>query len=165
MKAKADAIAQYVMLLIDSYYRNVFDIEDMDSKVFLYFLKIILFIFNDLTKKLNYLSKKIGLKEFLTKDVENAAVTIENLINMYSPESNKDNNDKNKSFCVGNKLTYADLFVFEMIKHYFPSDEDAEFRLRFPRIYKVYEAVEAMPKITNFIKTNKDHPCQLCREF
>ena len=42
IKAKCDAIAQNAMLLIDTYYRNVFNIEDFDQKVILnlYYLYI-----------------------------------------------------------------------------------------------------------------------------
>jgi len=58
-QARTDAIAQNCMLLIDSYYKNVYEMEDRDQKA-------------------------IGLKAYLDKDVPNSAREIEKLINIYS---------------------------------------------------------------------------------
>jgi len=85
------------------------------------------------------------LKVFLKDDVENAADIVENLIKMYS---------KNEGFCVGDSLTYADLFVYEMATNYFP--EDISFTERFPHIYKVKSKVEEEPNVSSYIKENPD---------
>nr|QVK45616.1 glutathione S transferase [Brachionus paranguensis] len=127
-QAKADAIAQTVMLLIDTYYRNVFNIEDIDTK-------------------------KINLKDYLNNDVESAADTVENLIKLYS---------NNGDWCVDNKCSYADLFVYEMAKHYFPSDP--QFTERFPHIYKIKRSVEEKSKVSDYVKT-KAYQSKIEREF
>nr|UOU03298.1 glutathione S-transferase sigma 9 [Brachionus rubens] len=128
-QAKTDAIAQTVMLLIDTYYRNVFNIEDIDTK-------------------------KINLKDYLNNDVESAADTVENLINMYSNKGD---------WCVGNKCSYADLFVYEMAKHYFPSDP--QFMERFPMIYKIRQNVEEKSNVSDYVKTKAYQKSKVEREF
>ena len=121
--AKADAIAQNVMLLIDTYYQTVYNIENMDDK-------------------------KLGLKAFLNDDVENAAATIETLINMYSKGD----------YCIGNDLTYADLFVYEMVTNYFPKDKNYNNLYdRFPKIFNIRTKVEKHEKISNYLKTNPQY--------
>jgi hypothetical protein len=81
------------------------------------------------------------LKSFLEKDCESTADTIENLINLYSKEGD---------FCVGSKLTYADLFVYEMCAHYFPKDD--QFQNRFPKLFKIQNKVRENSKVSDYIQ-------------
>jgi len=60
--AKVDAIATTCMLLIDTYYKNVFNIEDRDLA-------------------------NVNYKAFLDNDVQNGATAIDKLIDWYSEES------------------------------------------------------------------------------
>ena len=81
------------------------------------------------------------MKDFLEKDVDTTADTIENLINLYS---------KNGNWCTGDNLTYADLFVYEMVAHYFPSEES--YIEKYPRLYKIKKNVEENSKVSNYIR-------------
>ena len=117
------------MLLVDEFYRNVHSQDDLDQK-------------------------RIALKAFIAEDVENAALTIEQLIGMYSEK---------EGFCVGNKLTYADLFVFEMAAHYFPTE--SSFFDRFPNILKVRSNIEENPNVVDYLKSNEQIRVKFSREF
>lgn len=86
--------------------------------------------------------------------MESAADTVENLISMYS---------KNSDWCVSDKLTYADLFVFEMAKHYFPTD--SQFMERFPRIFKIKKNVEENSQVSDYVKTKSYRKSKVEREF
>ena len=81
-QAKCDAIAQNVMFLIDSYYRNVRDEENFDTK-------------------------KVNLKNFLDNEVVNAGLLIERLIEQYCEQNRSEGRVICKGQCVGDSLTYA----------------------------------------------------------
>jgi glutathione S-transferase len=137
-QAKTDAIAQSVMLLIDSYYRNVMDEENFDVK-------------------------KINLKNYLENDCVNAGLLIEKLVEQYCENSRSEGRVICKGQCVGASLTYADLFVYEMVSKYFPQDCD-ELPQRFPNLYKVRETVEQIQQIQNFNKTNRNQTPRLSKD-
>jgi len=120
-QAQTDAISQTCMLLIDNYYNNVFNVEDMDQK-------------------------KINLKAFLSDNVETTADAIETLIKMYS----KTLTDAEYTYSVGDNLTYADLFIYEMVQKYFP--KEMEFIQRFPKLYKVKATVELDKRLNSYFE-------------
>jgi glutathione S-transferase len=123
-QAKCDSIAQMCMLLIDTYYRLVFNVESVDQK-------------------------KLGLKQFEDEEMEKAAQTIECLIEMHSGASKS----QESQYCVGGSLSYADLFVYEMVATYFPRDKNYKsFFERFPRIYRVHANVEKDKLVSSYIK-------------
>ena len=138
-KAMCDAIAQNCMLLIDAFYRNVNDVEDADSK-------------------------KCGLKNYFDNDVENTAGIVEKLIEQYCK---KDQFVKGQvicnGHCVGGALTYADLFVYEMVSKYFPCDSDT-LPSKYPNLYKVKAHIESLPAISKFRKENKHQREPLSRD-
>jgi hypothetical protein len=53
-------------------------------------------------------------------------------------------------------LTYADLFVYEMVANYLPRDES--FRERFPLIQSVKNEVERDERVATFLKTLEAKP-------
>jgi glutathione S-transferase len=119
--SKADAIATSVMLLIDKYFTDVYNVVDEDEK-------------------------KVSFKRFIDEDVPSQAAMIEKLIDWYSE-------DDQNLFCVGKKLTYADLFVYELATNYFPSDKF--FTQKYPNIYRVKENVENMSSISNYLNSKE----------
>ena len=66
-------------------------------------------------------------------------------------------------FCVGKALTYADLFVYEMASHYFPTE--SSFYDRFPNILKVKNRVDENPKVIDYLKSNEQIRVKFSREF
>ena len=81
------------------------------------------------------------MKDYLANDVENTADTIENMIVLYSK-----NNGEN---CVGDKLTYADLFIYEMVRHYCPSDDT--FVEKYPRLFRIKANVEKNERLSDYM--------------
>ena len=132
--AKMDAVAQTVMLFIDKYYTNVNDVDDLDTK-------------------------KIALRDYLNNDVENAAVSVERLVKLYC----QDPNVAPSGFAVGDTLSYADLFIYELLTHYFPYDAD-NMESRFPHIYAIRNNVGSLPNIIKFSKENSNHPPRLSKD-
>lgn len=129
--AKIDAVAQACMSLIDEYYNNVFNVEEVDEK-------------------------EIAMKSFMSEDVGNCAILVEKLINWFS-------DDPSKGFSVGNKLSYADLFVYEMARHYFPKEES--FISRYPNIYTIKDNIENNNLIKEFNKQYvREHPSKMSRK-
>ena len=62
-------------------------------------------------------------------------------------------------YCVGGSLTYADLFVFEMVTNYFPKDKHhKQLFERFPRIFRIQANVEKDKLIASYIKTYETEP-------
>ena len=88
--------------------------------------------------------QRLGLKSYLDNDVDRAADACETLIKLYS--------DSKTGWCVGDSLTYADLFVYEMAEYYFPKDE-ARFTERFPNIYKVHNNVKNEARLSAYFKS------------
>ena len=102
-------------------------------------------------------SKKLGLKQFEDEEVEKAASCIECQIEMYCETSKED-------YCVGGSLTYADLFVYEMVANYFPRDKNfKQFAERFPRIYRIHASVEKDKLVSSYIK-NRDQSLHIQSE-
>ncbi len=89
------------------------------------------------------------MKAFFEKDADNAADQIDNLINLYSKEG---------QWCLGDKFTYADLFVYEMAARYFPSDND-QFTQKYQRIFKIKKNVEESSKAADYIKKSPSQKC------
>ena len=85
------------------------------------------------------------MKDYLANEVENTADTVENMISMYTT-----NDCMN---CVGDKLTYADLFVYEMTRHYCPNDDT--FMERYPKLFKIRRAVEENERVSEYIAKKK----------
>ena len=81
------------------------------------------------------------MKDYLANDVENTSDTIENMISIYSG-----NNGEN---CVGDKLTYADLFVYEMTRHYCPKDD--RFMEKYPGLFKIKSNVEKNKRLAEYM--------------
>lgn len=89
-----------------------------------------------------YYLQRVNLKDYLSNQVENMADTIENMITLYSKNQARN--------CVGDKLTYADLFVYEMTRHYCPSDD--MFVERYPKLFQIKRAVEENELVADYIK-------------
>ena len=130
-QAKCDAISQNVTLLIDRYYRDIDEVEDIDSK-------------------------RVALKNYMENDLPNTAGICEKLIEKYC-EKNPKNEGRVicQGYCVGNELTYADLFVYEMVSKYFPNDSD-DLPQRYPNLYAVQTRVQSLASIETFNRTNKN---------
>ncbi len=94
-------------------------------------------------------NKKLGLKSFIDTEVQSAAEEVENLIKHYRTT-------KTDKFCIGNQLTYADLFVYEMCANYLP--KEPSFRDRFPLIQSVRNEVERDERVATFLKTLETKP-------
>ena len=92
----------------------------------------------------------IAMNTFLSNDVGNGASVIETLIGWYAEDA------ENGCFSVGNRLSYADLFIYELAKNYLPKTD--EFIARYPRIYRVRDSVEKNESIVNFFK---DQPIEM----
>lgn len=104
---------------------------------------------------LNYFGKqKMNLKDFLQNDCLATADTIENLINLYS--------SKGSQWCIGDKFTYADLFVYELASRYFPSDD--MFIEKYPHIYKIKNTVEESSLASEYIKSTVTQKAKEKRE-
>jgi glutathione S-transferase len=89
------------------------------------------------------------LKAFFEKDADDAADQIDNLINLYS---------KGGQWCLGDKFTYADLFVYEMAARYFPSDNDL-FLKKYQRIMKIKKSVEENSPAADYLKKSPSQKC------
>ena len=128
-EAQCDAIAQNCMFLIDTYYRDVNDVENIDAK-------------------------KINLKNYLENEVNNVAGVVEELVEKYNTSDPFQSGKQFNCYAVGEKLTYADLFIYEMVSKYFPCDSDSLPR-DYPNLYRIKEQVESLPNVRKFNEENE----------
>jgi hypothetical protein len=57
-------------------------------------------------------------------------------------------------YAVGGTLSYADLFIFEMVSIYFPRDRNfKQLASRFPRIFRIHANVEKDKLVSSYIKS------------
>lgn len=105
------------------------------------------------------LFKKNNFTSYLENDLINSGKDIEHLVKTYCKKtsSGKESSGPCCDFSVGNKLTYADLHIYELVSKYFPDDSDDLPKL-FPNLYNIKANVEKLPKIQKFIKSNKNQP-------
>lgn len=89
--------------------------------------------------------KKIGLKSYKEKECEDVCGEIEGLIKMWHSHET--------GHCVGNYITYADLFVYEVCANYIP--KDTPFSNRYPHMFRISKFVENDPKLTKFFSNRK----------
>ena len=101
----------------------------------------------------------------MENDVINSGKNIEHLVKTYcNEEPCKKSSNACCSFAVGKKLTYADLFIYELVSKYFPEDND-ELPKLLPNLYNIKQNVEKLPKIMNHIKTNKSQPKSISKNI
>ena len=89
------------------------------------------------------------MKKFYGEDVPYYLGNIEKLIKMYGCGG----------YSVGSSLTYADLYIHEMVKtNILSHDSTGEILEQYPHIKKVITTVEANPKISLYLKSRKNTP-------
>ena len=84
------------------------------------------------------------MNTFLSNEVDNGASVIETLIGWYA------NDPENGCYSVRDQLSYADLYIYELVKNYLPKTDP--FISRFPRIHRIRAAVDKNEAIIDFFK-------------
>lgn len=91
-------------------------------------------------------AKEIALKKFLEDDVIKGLTNTETLIQMYSVNGHS----------VGSRLTWADLFIYEVTFTLLRYDPNA--LNNFSKIRKVREIVEQNTNVSNYLKSRPETP-------
>ena len=84
--------------------------------------------------------KEQAVKTFIEKTVNPNLEKVEKLIKMYGK----------KGFSVGQSLTWADLFIFELTSNILEADNNA--LTNFAEIIQIRKSVEATPRIAEYLK-------------
>jgi len=92
--------------------------------------------------------RRVAMKYFMDYTVENNVMLLEKLLKDYNPLI------EYSSFSLGNKLTYADLFIFELATNYLPMDNPS-FRERFPNVFRIRDTVSRVPVINEYLEQSE----------